>query len=60
MRDGRLVRLLPQWQLPGGGIHAVYPPGRIVSPLARAFVEFYRQRFALPGTAGSRPKASRR
>lgn len=60
LRDGRLVRLLPQWQLPGGGIHAVYPPGRIVSPLARALVEFYRQRIALPGAAGPRPKASRR
>jgi DNA-binding transcriptional LysR family regulator len=55
LREGRLVRLLPQWQLPRGGIHAVYPPGRIVSPLARAFVDFYRNRIAgkgvMPGDA---------
>jgi DNA-binding transcriptional LysR family regulator len=49
LRAGRLVRLLPQWQLPGGGIHAVYPPGRIVSPLARAFVDFYRLRITSQG-----------
>lgn len=60
LQEGRLVRLLPQWQLPGGGIHAVYPPGRIVSPLAKAFVEFYRARIATPPARGSRPNALRR
>lgn len=26
--SGELVHLLPDWQLPAGGIYAVYPPGR--------------------------------
>jgi DNA-binding transcriptional LysR family regulator len=42
VRDGRLVRLLPSWKLPKGGIHAVFPPGKHVSATARAFVEGYR------------------
>jgi DNA-binding transcriptional LysR family regulator len=44
VRAGRLVRLLPEWQLPRGGIHAVYPPGRHVPARVRAFVAFYRAR----------------
>lgn len=42
LKSGRLVRLLPHWSLPRGGIHAVYPPGRHISAKARAFIEFYR------------------
>jgi DNA-binding transcriptional LysR family regulator len=38
---GKLVRVLPQWKLPRGGIHAVYPPGRHIPAKTRAFVEFY-------------------
>lgn len=41
---GRLVRLLPAWSLPTGGIHAVFPPGRHVPARVRAFVEFYRSK----------------
>jgi DNA-binding transcriptional LysR family regulator len=44
VRAGRLVRLLPEWQLPRGGIHAVFPPGRHVPARVRAFVDFYRAR----------------
>lgn len=40
---GALVRLLPQWQLPSGGIHAVWPPGRHTPAKVRAFVDFYAQ-----------------
>lgn len=43
LASGRLVRLLPDWQLPSGGIYAVYPPGDHVPAKVRAFVEFYRQ-----------------
>lgn len=43
LRSGALVKLLPQWQLRRGGIHAVYPPGRFVPAKARAFAEFYKQ-----------------
>ncbi|MBL8325702.1 MAG: hypothetical protein JNJ89_12175 [Rubrivivax sp.] len=46
LRAGRLVRLLPNWSLPAGGIHAVYPPGPAPSHNARAFVEFYRSAVA--------------
>jgi DNA-binding transcriptional LysR family regulator len=42
LREGSLVRLLPQWQLRRGGIHAVFPPGRFVSAKARAFADFYK------------------
>jgi DNA-binding transcriptional LysR family regulator len=42
IRDGSLVRVLPDWSLPSGGIHAVFPPGAQVSPAARAFVEMIR------------------
>lgn len=40
---GRLVHLLPAWKPPRGGLYAVYPPGRHVSPKARAFVQFYQE-----------------
>ncbi len=44
VRTGTLVRVLPQWQLPRGGIHAVYAPGRHVQAKVRAFIDFYAQR----------------
>ncbi|MBB3139862.1 LysR family transcriptional regulator [Halomonas organivorans] len=43
---GALVRLLPEWHLPRVGLYAVYPPGRFVSPRARALVEFCRSELA--------------
>jgi DNA-binding transcriptional LysR family regulator len=46
LRRGRLQRLLTDWTLPGGGIFAVYPPGRHVAPNVRAFVDFYRAKLA--------------
>jgi DNA-binding transcriptional LysR family regulator len=39
---GRLVRLLPKWQLPEGGVYAVLPPGRHVPARVRAFLDFYK------------------
>ena len=41
LRSGALVRLLPAWSLPRGGVHAVLPPGARMSAKARAFVDFY-------------------
>ncbi|TWO72865.1 LysR family transcriptional regulator [Caenimonas sedimenti] len=41
LRSGALVRLLPNWSLPRGGVHAVVPPGARMSTKARAFVDFY-------------------
>lgn len=42
LRTGQLVRLLPQWSLPQGGVYAVLPPGRHVPAKVRAFIDFYR------------------
>ncbi|HSI40712.1 MAG TPA: LysR family transcriptional regulator [Xanthobacteraceae bacterium] len=36
---GRLVHLLPEWQLPSGGIYAVYPAARFRPPKVTAFVD---------------------
>jgi DNA-binding transcriptional LysR family regulator len=46
IRAGRLVRLLPNWSLPQGGVHAVYPNARYTSAKVRAFVDFLRERLA--------------
>lgn len=43
LENGELVRLLPAWQLPGGGIYAVYPPGSYRPARVRAFVSFLQQ-----------------
>ena len=42
LKNGQLVRVLPEWSLPRAGIYAVYPPGRHVAPKVRAFIDFYR------------------
>lgn len=46
---GSLVRLLPEWSLPRGGMYAVLPPGRHVPARVRAFIDFYRDYLARPG-----------
>lgn len=43
---GTLVRVLPEWRLPRGGLYAVYPPRRFASARARAFVAFCRTALA--------------
>ncbi len=48
LRNGSLVRLLPGWQLPRGGVYAVYAPGRHIQAGVRAFIDFYSARLALP------------
>jgi DNA-binding transcriptional LysR family regulator len=37
--SGRLIHLLPEWNLPSGGIHAVFPPARYRPTKVSAFVE---------------------
>jgi DNA-binding transcriptional LysR family regulator len=37
---GTLVRVLPDWQLPQGVFHVVYPHRRGLLPAVRAFIEF--------------------
>jgi DNA-binding transcriptional LysR family regulator len=43
---GTLVRLLPAWTLPRGGMYAVLPPGRQAPARVRAFIDFYRDYLA--------------
>jgi DNA-binding transcriptional LysR family regulator len=42
LSEGRLVRLLPAWSLPAGGIFAVTPSRRAPAPNVRALLEFLR------------------
>ncbi|MFC3173491.1 LysR family transcriptional regulator [Novosphingobium bradum] len=47
LADGRLVRILPEWEGSADvGIYAVHPRGRRVPPAAQVFAEFLRDRLA--------------
>jgi DNA-binding transcriptional LysR family regulator len=41
---GRLLHILPQWRLPSGGIHAVFPAARFRPAKVRAFVDLLADR----------------
>jgi DNA-binding transcriptional LysR family regulator len=41
---GRLVRLLPEWTMPAGGIYAVYPSARYLPAKVRILLDFMRAR----------------
>jgi DNA-binding transcriptional LysR family regulator len=41
---GRLIQVLPQWHLPSGGIHAVFPAARFRPAKVRAFVDMLAER----------------
>lgn len=45
LRTGTLVRVLPQYENSGFGIHAVWPATRHLSAKVRAFVDFLAARF---------------
>jgi DNA-binding transcriptional LysR family regulator len=40
LADGSLVRILEDWQLPRGEVHAVYPAGRTAKIAARLFIDY--------------------
>jgi DNA-binding transcriptional LysR family regulator len=42
----RLIHVLPQWKLPSGGIHAVFPAAQFRPAKVRAFVELLTSRVA--------------
>lgn len=42
LHDGTLQQLLPDWSLPGGGIHLVYPATRQPAGKVRHFIDFFR------------------
>ena len=48
-RDGRLRRVLDGYTTPVGGLYAVYPSSRHVSPLVTAFIELAAERLAATG-----------
>lgn len=39
LQSGRLIRLLPDWELPGGHLQAVYPHRRGMLPAVRAWLD---------------------
>lgn len=49
---GRLVHVLPQWQLPEGGIYAVFPSARFRAPRVSAFVELLASMIKSGGYGG--------
>ena len=50
IRDGRLRRVLGDYTTPVGGLYAVYPSSRHLSPLVKAFIEVAAERWAAAGT----------
>ena len=51
IKDGRLRRVLGAYTTPVGGLYAVYPSSRHVSPLVKAFIELAAARLAASGTS---------
>lgn len=44
IESGTLIRLVPDWMLPSGGIHAVYPPTQFRSAATKQFAELFAAR----------------
>jgi DNA-binding transcriptional LysR family regulator len=45
IRQGRLVRLLPEWDTEPYPLHALLPSGRFVPARVRGFVDFLAVKF---------------
>jgi DNA-binding transcriptional LysR family regulator len=50
IRDGRLRRVLGDYTTPAGGLYAVYPSSRHLSPLVKAFIALAAERWGATGT----------
>jgi DNA-binding transcriptional LysR family regulator len=48
LRDRKLERVLPDWEVPSTPIQVVYPTARHVTPKVRTFVEHLQQRMTPP------------
>ncbi|QXI37865.1 LysR family transcriptional regulator [Pseudomonas xantholysinigenes] len=46
--DGRLLRILVDWQLPARNLYAVYPQSRYLAPKVRAFLDYVQRYYATP------------
>lgn len=55
LASGRLMQVLPEWGLPSGGIHAVFPASRFRPAKVRAFVELMQELFSTE-IAQNRPR----
>lgn len=53
IKDGRLRRVLNDYTTPAGGLYAVYPSSRHLSPLVKAFVELAAERWSATGAGGN-------
>jgi LysR family transcriptional regulator, regulator for bpeEF and oprC len=42
LREGRLVRLLPEWKMPGLEVSIVFPSSRALSRAVRVFIDFLK------------------
>ena len=51
VREGRLRRVLDDYATPVGGLYAVYPSSRHVSPSVTEFIELAAERLAAAGTS---------
>jgi DNA-binding transcriptional LysR family regulator len=49
LAEGRLLRVLPDWTLPSGGIHAVFPAARFRPAKVQAFVKLLEISTGPPG-----------
>ncbi|WP_035055841.1 LysR family transcriptional regulator [Andreprevotia chitinilytica] len=47
LEAGQLVQVLPAWQLPQGGIYAVYPVARYLPAKVRVLIDFLRPRIGV-------------
>lgn len=53
LASGRLLQVLPDWQLPSGGIYAVFPPARFRPAKVRALVDCLLEQGGLQAAAQS-------
>ena len=42
LREGRLVRLLPEWNMPALEVSIVFPSSRALSQTVRVFIDFLK------------------
>jgi DNA-binding transcriptional LysR family regulator len=45
LREGKLVRILPEWRCAEGWVFAVYPNRKFLAPKVRSFIDFLIERF---------------
>jgi DNA-binding transcriptional LysR family regulator len=55
LRRGALVQVLPDWRMASADVYAIFTPGRVIKPAARAFADFMKRSLR----AAAKPKANR-